>query len=446
MADLKDGETCEMQGSGSKPYVLKNVGGVYSCSCPAWRNQSLPIERRTCKHLRRLRGDEAEEARIGGALPVHKAAAEGEEKEGPPVLLADRWDSSAPLVGWWMSEKLDGLRAWWDGRRFISRQGNLYLAPDWFVEGLPAVPLDGELWIGRKMFQRATSIVRRHDKTDLWREVRYVVFDAPAHPGVFEERLQFVHEEIARHKPPFAVAHQHAACQGVDHLRAELARVEALGGEGLMLRQPRSRYEAGRSCTLLKVKNFHDAEGRVVGHKAGAGRHAGRLGALQVEMADGTRVDVGTGFSDAEREDPPPVGSVITFRYQELSQGGVPRFPSYVGVRQDAAPAPVEAPKTKSKGTVVAVPEGPAAVAAAERTAGLAGGGAVKRYFELVDGTSKKFWEVSKKGTDVTTRYGRIGTEGRKTTKSFDDAAEAKEFYDKIIGDKKKKGYREKKR
>jgi len=336
MADLQDGESIEMQGSGSKPYVLKNVGGVYSCSCPAWRNQSLAIERRTCKHLRKLRGDAAEEARIGGAVPVRtKSSATGETKEGPPLLLAERWDRLTDLSGWWMSEKLDGVRAYWDGEQFLSRLGNVYHAPDWFVEGLPEVPLDGELWMQRKMFQRTVSIVRRQDKNDLWREVRFLVFDAPAQGGPFEERLEFFQEILAERKPAFAAAHPHEMCKSLDHLQEELARIEALDGEGLMLRQPRSKYEIGRSCTLLKVKSFLDAEGRVIGHKAGAGRHKGRLGALQVELADGTRVDVGTGFSDAERENPPPIGSTITFRYQELSEAGVPRFPSYVSVRED---------------------------------------------------------------------------------------------------------------
>jgi DNA ligase-1 len=352
MPDLKDGESHFMQGSGSKPYELKNVGGVYSCSCPAWRNQSLAIEKRTCKHLRKLRGDAAEEARVGSSAPPPRKAGDAEPKEGPPVLLAERWDNQADLTGWWMSEKLDGVRAYWDGAKFLSRLGNVLHAPDWFVAGLPGEPLDGELWIGRKAFQRTTSIVRRQDKSDHWREVRFVVFDAPAHPGDFEGRLAFFHEVITRQKPPFTVAHPHEVCRGVDHLRAELARVEALGGEGLMLRQPRSKYVAGRSWTLLKVKSFLDAEARVVGHKAGAGRHKGRLGALTVELADGTRFDVGTGFSDAEREDPPQVGGIICFRYQELSEGGVPRFPCFVAVRDDVelSPPPAAAkPATSSR-------------------------------------------------------------------------------------------------
>src|SRR4029077_917450 len=128
MPDLQDGETTEMQGSGARPSVLKNVGGVYSCSCPAWRNQSIAIEKRTCKHLRKLRGDAAEETRVGGALPQRpKSTAEGaDEDSGPPLLLAESWDNATDLTDWWMSEKLDGVRAYWDGKRFLSRQGNIY--------------------------------------------------------------------------------------------------------------------------------------------------------------------------------------------------------------------------------------------------------------------------------------------------------------------------------
>jgi DNA ligase-1 len=436
MADLHDGESFEMQGSGSKPYVLKNVGGVYSCSCPAWRNQSLAIERRTCKHLRKLRGDAAEEARIGGAVPVRVKTSEA--KEGPPLLLAESWDRQADLSGWWMSEKLDGVRAYWDGKQFLSRLGNLYHAPDWFVEGLPNVPLDGELWIDRKMFQRTVSIVRRQDKTDLWREVRYLVFDAPAHAGLFEERLQFFQGLLAERKPAFAVAHPHEACKSVAHLHEELARVESLGGEGLMLRQPRSKYVVGRSATLLKVKSFLDAEGRVVGHKAGAGRHKGRLGALQIELADGTRVDVGTGFSDAERENPPPIGSIIAFRYQELSEGGVPRFPSYVGMRDDveltAPPPPAVAPTKKNPVPSVKSPIVPPPVAATS----------AKRYFEFVAGSSSKFWEVSVNGSDLTTRWGRIGGAGQSKTKTFKDEATARAQANKLIAEKTADGYVEK--
>ena len=423
MPDLKDGETIEMQGSGSKPYVLKNVGGVYSCSCPAWRNQSTAIEQRTCKHLRKLRGDAAEEERTGGAVPVRAKGPAG-AAQGPPLLLAESWDGVADLAGWWMSEKLDGVRAYWTGKEFLSRQGNRYHAPDWFVAGLPDVPLDGELWLGRKMFQRAVSIVRRQDRSDHWKDIRFRIFDAPALDQDFEARLQFVRRSIEQYQPAHAQAHEHLLCKDIDHLRHELARVEALGGEGLMLRQPGSKYVTGRSATLLKVKTFHDAEARVVGHDPGAGRHKGRLGALLVEMADGTRFAVGTGFSDAERGNPPGVGSTITFRYQELTDGGVPRFPSYVGVRTEMkVPAPSPAlPAPKSE-------------AAARPKA------ATARRLEYTEGGSSKFWEVAVSGAEVTVRFGRIGANGQTQTNALADEAAAVQHAAKLVAEKLDKGY-----
>ena len=450
MPDLRDGESVEMKGSGAKPYVLRNNGGVYSCTCPAWRNQSTPIERRTCKHLRRLRGDEAETARLGGALPQKpaKAAASGEDGDadgGPPLLLAETWDTAADLSGWWMSEKLDGVRAYWDGKQLVSRLGNLFHAPDWFVDGLPGVPLDGELWIDRKKFQRTVSIVRRQDKCDLWSEVRFLVFDAPAAPGVFEERVEFIKDAFGKCTQKHACPHEHQICKDLECLRAELARVEALGGEGLMLRQPGSKYEAGRSATLLKVKSFRDAEAVVVGHQAGAGRHKGRLGALLVRLADGTEFSVGTGFSDAEREDPPAVGETITFRYQELSEAGVPRFPSYVGVRIDVKPVAT----TGANAAVNAAPPARAKTGAesTRKDAAVAASGGVTgtpRYFEFVGGNSSKFWEVSQSGKNMTTRWGRIGTDGQSKTKTFADEAIAARQVAKLIEEKTGEGYVEK--
>jgi DNA ligase-1 len=460
MADLQDGESIEMQGSGAKPYVIRNMGGVYSCSCPAWRNQSLAIEKRTCKHIRKLRGDAAEQERVGGAAsaPVRrpKEAGDEEEKEaGPPLLLAQAWDNAADLSGWWMSEKLDGVRAYWDGRQFLSRQGNVFHAPDWFVEGLPEVPLDGELWIDRKKFQRTVSIVRRQDKSDHWKEVRFLVFDAPRCGGDFESRLGFLEDCLRSRSLPHAGLHPHQPCKGLEHLREELARVESLGGEGLMLRQPRSVYEVGRSFTLVKVKSFRDAEAEVVAHQPGRGRHEGRLGALAVRLPDGTEFSVGTGFSDAQRSAPPPIGATITFRYQELSDGGVPRFPSFVRLFSSPEPASdlprAPAGKGKKGAAKVAKPAAtkPAATepaaskpASAKPAAAKASKGAA-RHFELVEGKSSKFWEIQVDGCQVTVRFGRIGTTGQTQVKDFDDEAAALGHADKLIQEKTKKGYTE---
>ena len=439
MPDLQDGESVEMQGSGAKPYILKNTGGLYSCSCPAWRNQSVAIEKRTCKHLRKLRGDSAEEARLGGALPQRpvRTAGGGSDSEaaGPPLLLAESWDNATDLSDWWMSEKLDGVRAYWDGRQFLSRQGNLYHAPDWFVEGLPAMPLDGELWIDRKKFQRTVSIVRRQDKNDLWKEVRFLVFDAPAADGGFEERLAFLKDALLKGAPRFASQHAHERCKSLEALRAELARVEGLGGEGLMLRKPGSAYAVGRSWTLLKVKTFHDAEAVVVGHQAGEGRHKGRLGALLVRLANGTDFAVGTGFSDRERSNPPAIGATVTFRYQELSDAGVPRFPSYVGVRLDGTGS-VATAAIKIQVQPPAAPTISISSATSQPNSS-----SQPRYFEYIEGTSNKFWEVSQADNTMTTRWGRIGSGGQSKTKTFADSQAAANAMALLIEEKTEEGY-----
>ena len=454
MPDIADGGVFYVQGSGKTPYELKNVGGVYSCSCPAWRNVGGPIDRRTCKHLKAHRGADVELARIGGdpgQQTAQRAAGDASADapttgaaDAPPVLLAHTWTADVDLTGWWMSEKLDGLRAWWDGRRFQSRLGNAFFAPEWFTAGLPGEPLDGELWVGRKAFTDAVSIVRRQDGGEQWRRVRFLVFDAPGRAAPFEERVAWIAEWLGNNPHPHAEAVRHARCEGVAHLRAELARVEALGGEGLMLRQPGSRYEAGRSTTLLKVKTFHDAEARVVGHDAGKGRHLGRLGALVLEMADGTRFNVGTGFSDAERGAPPPIGALVTYRYQELSRDGVPRFPTYVGVAIDkAGPTVASAAILPIAGAAVGAPAvgAPALGAPALGVATAPAVGA--RRFELVDGASNKFWEVSQAGAEVRTRYGRIGATGQTTVKAEPDAGRAAALLSRLVAEKVGKGYRE---
>jgi DNA ligase-1 len=461
MGDLADGEVTHVQGSAATPYELKNTGGIYSCSCPAWRNQGATIDRRTCKHLKALRGEESELARVGvgGQVPARASSGGGgggrkpaEKKDTePPVLLAHPWENDVDLTGWWMSEKLDGVRAWWDGKVFVSRKGNVYHAPEWYVAGLPDHPLDGELWAGRQKFPETISVVRSGNQSQAWKQVRFLVFDAPAHEAPFEGRVEFLKKAFPPGKHPHLDVVDHLRCDSLEHLRTELARVEGLGGEGLMMRKPGSKYVAGRSATLLKVKSFFDAEAIVTGHLAGAGRHKGRLGALACELPDGTKFSVGTGYSDRERESPPPIGSVITFRYQELTKAGVPRFPSYVGVRDDVQWPPDEAAQVKrpkGKAPARAAPreeegddedvessgqdEAPAPAPAA------ASGG---RRFECTEDGSAKFWEISVSGSSHTVTFGKLGTGGQSKTKEFADAAAAAADAAKLVGEKTKKGY-----
>jgi len=434
MDDLADGEQRQVQGSGSLPYTLKNSGGVYSCTCPAWMHQSLGIEQRTCKHLRALRGDDAERVRLGSAeltgRPARVARVPGaannaadDADDGPPVLLAHKWESTIDVTGWWLSEKLDGVRAYWDGTQFLSRLGNKFHPPPWFIDGLPGTPLDGELWGGRKLFQRTVGIVKRQDQSPLWKELLYVVFDAPAFDGSFEERMAHCESLVGDGKHTFTRVHAQTVCRGIDHLKEELARVESLGGEGLMARKPKSRYEAGRSNTLLKVKTFHDAEARVLGHLPGAGRHKGRLGALLVELADGTRFNVGTGFTDHERENPIAIGSLITFRYQELSDGGVPRFPTYVAVRDDVRGPSRLSPTAGGSAT------GPAQPKPSPQSG--------RRRFEMQDEGTRYFWEIEQSGAKHRVRYGTVESK----VKKYDSEGEAQSALAKRIEEKLAKGF-----
>jgi DNA ligase-1 len=435
MSELEDGDSVEVQGS-SSTYTLSRQGSVYMCSCPAWKNQGLAVDARTCKHLRAYLGNDAETQRCGAASPQRSAARSSgnvatlrdtaaAEGKAPPLLLAHKWETDDDPTGWWMSEKLDGIRAYWDGETFTSRLGNKFYAPDWFVADLPADTLDGELWAGRKMFQKTTSIVRSGAGSDEWKAVTYVVFDAPEAKGGFEDRLKHIEKVMTRANAPHARFLEHAQCRGIDHLKEELARVEALGGEGLMLRQPGSKYISGRSNTLLKVKTFHDAEARVIGHAPGTGKHKGRLGALIVQLPDGVEFNVGTGFSDAEREAPPAIGAVITFRYQELSNDGVPRFPSYVGERVD-----VELPKVVKKAARKPEPEPEPEQPAAD----------VK--VRLVHDDEHKFWEIEVRGSTYYTRFGKLGSPGQTRVTELGSASAARSDADKRAMQKRREGYR----
>jgi DNA ligase-1 len=467
--DLENGQVYEMQGSGKNPYRIKNVGGVYSCTCPAWCNQSLPSNARTCKHIRKLRGDAAEELRLATAGPLQPLKPAGaEDVKDLPILLAEVWTGDADPTGWWMSEKLDGVRAYWDGKQFLSRRNNIYYAPDWFVAGLPKHPLDGELWFGRKQFDRASEIARTQGTPDRWKELKYLVFDAPDAKGPFEDRMKFLQDARGGWKNTFTTLHEHTTCTGADHLIEELDRVVALGGEGLMLRKPQSHYEPRRSATLLKVKKFLDMEVTVTDYEAGKGRHKGRVGALWVKLSTGKECKVGTGLKDKDRDTPPAKGSVITVKYQETTEDGLLRFPVYVGPRPDGNP---NAPIPTRKKEVVAAPAKPQAARTEEQkpkeekanaepkpvpvstpvptpvsTGGVTMAATPKRYFEFVDGASNKFWEIWMDGTDVTTQWGKIGTDGQTKTKPFPDEAKARKEYDKLVAEKTGKGYVEKKR
>ena len=256
-------------------------------------------------------------------------------EEKPALLLAEKYHQDIDLDAYWVSEKLDGVRAFWNGSRLISRGGNTFAAPAWFTADFPPLSLDGELWVGRGQFEETASIVSRHTPHDGWRQVSYMVFDLPEEPGTFDERLRNLRAAVAASRNTFlAVVPQYKL---TDHkvLMKKLDAVVADGGEGLMLHRGDSRYQGGRSMDLLKLKKFDDAEGVVIAHNPGQGRLAGLMGSVTVRTEGGVSVKIGSGFSDEERKNPPPIGATITFRHQGFTASGKPRFAVFWRVRRD---------------------------------------------------------------------------------------------------------------
>ena len=251
-------------------------------------------------------------------------------------MLANVYRRGMPLAGYWVSEKYDGLRGYWDGRQLWTRGGERVEAPAWFTAPLPTVPLDGELWAGRGRFEHALSTVRSQQPMDAaWRTMRFMVFDLPAEPGDFDHRLARLRQLLPMAQAPWLVAVPQQRATTHAALQAQLDRTVKDGGEGLMLHLGSAPYRSERNDDLLKFKPYDDAEARVIGHLPGQGRHTGRLGALLVETGEGRRFKLGGGFTDAQRAAPPPVGSLVTYRYNGLNASGLPRHARFLRVRSD---------------------------------------------------------------------------------------------------------------
>ncbi|WP_428300253.1 DNA ligase [Hydrogenophaga sp.] len=257
--------------------------------------------------------------------------------DAPALMLAGVYRPGIALDAYWLSEKYDGLRALWDGQRLRTRGGEMIAAPAWFTAGWPAKPMDGELWAGRGRFEEALSTVRQQTPDDTaWQRIRFMVFDLPAHPGPFTDRITAYHGLVSRLDQPWVRAVPQERVNSHAVLMARLDRMVKDGGEGLMLHRGDAPYRAVRGDDLLKVKTHEDAEARVIAHLPGRGRHSGRMGALEVQTREGVRFRLGTGFTDAQREHPPAVGDWVTYRFRGLTASGVPRFASFVRVRPDA--------------------------------------------------------------------------------------------------------------
>lgn len=260
--------------------------------------------------------------------------------EKPKLQLATLFHSGLEVSDYFVSEKLDGVRGYWDGKQLLTRQGYRIDAPAWFVEPLPKQPLDGELWIARGQFDRVSALIRSHGigeekgRANDWHQVTFMLFDLPQLPGVFNQRLTRLRGVVDEVDRDWVQLVPQGQITSEAELMARLEQVVAGGGEGLMLHHKDALYKQGRTTDLLKLKKWQDAEATVIGYQPGKGKYAGMLGSLLVETAEGISFKLGSGFSDAQRKNPPAIGSQVTYKYTGVSVNGVPRFASFMRVRR----------------------------------------------------------------------------------------------------------------
>ena len=254
----------------------------------------------------------------------------------PPLMLATHYISGIDVRKYYVSEKLDGVRAYWDGRQLYTRSGRVIRAPLWFVAGLPTTRLDGELWLQRSRFEEMSSLVRTIKPVDQsWREVKFMVYDLPEMVAPFHERYWLLKTLVAEQGTPWLKALTQKKVANEAALNDWLQQVVEAGGEGLMLRHGRALYQVKRSQDLLKLKPRDDAEATVIDYVAGEGKYRGMVGALVVRDQQGREFRLGSGLTDAQRQTPPAIGSEVTYSYNGLTNTGLPRFARFVRVRPD---------------------------------------------------------------------------------------------------------------
>ncbi|WP_412479554.1 DNA ligase [Azonexus sp. IMCC34839] len=256
--------------------------------------------------------------------------------EAPDILLANVYRPQNDVARYLVSEKLDGVRAIWDGQTLRFRSGRTIHAPAWFVAALPKQALDGELWAGRGSFERLSGIVRKEAPDDAeWREVRYMIFELPGAAGTFAERAAQIEAVVRSANVPWLREISQFRVEHRSSLQKRLNEVVRAGGEGLMLHLADAPYQTGRSDVLLKLKPLLDAEAEVIAHQPGKGKYAGQLGALRVRTPEGKEFLLGSGFTDQQRREPPVIGSIVTYRYRDLTAKGLPRFASFLRLCED---------------------------------------------------------------------------------------------------------------
>ena len=270
---------------------------------------------------------------IIGVFPL--AAGDTNDKDQNIDPLLAKVYKQENVSKWWVSEKLDGVRAIWNGKKLHFRSGKLISAPNWFIENFPEQLMDGELWMGRGTFEKLSGIVRKiQPNHNEWKQVSYMLFELPEHPGTFTQRVRKMVKLTETLKISWLQPIPQIRLNSEDALLNMLDGIVTKGGEGLMLHRADSLYHSGRSDDLLKLKPWQDAETTVVEILPGKGKFNGMMGSLLVTDESGRRFRIGTGFSNKERKNPPALGTVITYKFTGTTKKGLPKFASFLRIYQ----------------------------------------------------------------------------------------------------------------
>lgn len=236
---------------------------------------------------------------------------------------------------YYVSEKLDGVRAFWDGKKLLTKQGNIINAPAWFTNDLPEVKLDGELWIERNKFEKVVSVIQKKSPIDReWRQIKYMVFDSPNIDLTFAKRMSSLATIIEHTAVSWLKLIPHAQFSTFVELERHLTSITQQGAEGLILNLADSYYTPGRQTSVLKLKPYFDSDAVVIDHIAGEGKFSNMLGSLVVRNDKGKTFKIGTGFTHEQRLNPPKIGHVVTFKYFGFTKNGIPKYASFLRERE----------------------------------------------------------------------------------------------------------------
>ncbi len=245
------------------------------------------------------------------------------------------YQGSEDISGWYMSEKLDGIRGVWDGENLTTRKGHKIYAPKWFIEKLPPFKLDGELWTTQNDFENIQSIVMDKKPSKQWTQITYNIFEIPDAKGDFSQRLaklQIWLDKNPKSNQVIKIIPQ-IICKDENHLQSYLSQIIQLKGEGVIIKDSTLPYHTGRSPHILKVKKAADMEGKVIDINYRDSSTV--MKSLVLKLSNGSIFTLGNGFIKEQRVNHPKIGDIITFKYYGLTKKGKPKFASFLHIRKD---------------------------------------------------------------------------------------------------------------